>query len=306
MSYEYITKYNAKSFTKGREGHKIKEIVIHHWGVDGQTFEGVIDWFTNNAPTSAHFVVEAGRVACLVDLSDTAYHAGNWLHNLESIGIECRPEMSEEDFATLVELVRYLFSEVGKVRIVGHQDIVPTSCPGRYYARLPELRRLAESNKAEWKQNSKGWWYQKADGSYLKNEWQKINGTWYHFDAKGYMQTGWQEINNRWFYLGDNGAMKTGWLKYNGYWFYFDENGYMKTGWLKYNNYWFYFLDSGKMKTGWVAYRDEWYYMNEKDGKLVSNAYKEIGGKLYRFNSDGKMEKTAKYQTTKNGDIVKI
>lgn len=287
MSYQYITKYNAKSYTKGREGHKIKEIVIHHWGADGQTFEGVVNWFANNAPTSAHYVVEGGRVACLVDLSDTAYHAGNWLHNLESIGIECRPEMSAEDFATLVELVRYLFSEVGKVKIVGHQDIVPTSCPGRYYARLPELRRLAEGGGSGWKQNNKGWWYQKSDGSYPTSKWEKINGNWFYFDGRGYM------LENQWLY-------------YNKKWYYLKSGGYMATGWQKVGKEWYYLNEDGSMAIGWKKYHDKWYYMTANRGNMLSNEFKEVGGVLYKFNSDGSMATEGTYKVQANGKVVKI
>ena len=38
------------------------------------------------------------------------------------------------------------------------------------------------------------WWYQRADGSYPMNCWEKINDVWYHFDLSGWMQTGWIEI----------------------------------------------------------------------------------------------------------------
>ena len=45
--------------------------------------------------------------------------------------------------------------------------------------------------KEGWIKTSTGWWYQYADGTYPKNEWQKIDGKWYHFNENGYMQTGW-------------------------------------------------------------------------------------------------------------------
>ena len=48
--------------------------------------------------------------------------------------------------------------------------------------------------KEGWKKNSKGWWYQNADGSYPKNQWKTIGNKWYHFDATGYMQTGWMQL----------------------------------------------------------------------------------------------------------------
>lgn len=39
----------------------------------------------------------------------------------------------------------------------------------------------------QWKQDSKGWWYQNDDGSYTKNGWQNIDGKDYYFSGNGYM-----------------------------------------------------------------------------------------------------------------------
>lgn len=68
-----------------------------------------------------------------------------------------------------------------------------------------------------WKKDEVGWWYRKEDGSYPKNQWEKIKNLWYYFDEKGYAVTGWKKINNFWYYLNtkDDGtecAMHTGWL----------------------------------------------------------------------------------------------
>ena len=38
-----------------------------------------------------------------------------------------------------------------------------------------------------WQQNSYGWWYQRANGTYPNSEWEIINGIWYYFDTNGYM-----------------------------------------------------------------------------------------------------------------------
>ena len=65
---------------------------------------------------------------------------------------------------------------------------------------------------AQWKQNTTGWWYQNADGSYPRNQWQYINGSWYHFDGNGYMQTGWLQLGSTWYYLKSSGAMAKEWL----------------------------------------------------------------------------------------------
>lgn len=144
MSYEYITKYNSPNFTEGRQGNKISEIVIHHWGQDGQSFDGVVNWLCRkNGDSSAHYVVEAGKVACIVNCWDTAWHAGNFNHNLKSIGIECRPEMSASDLETVCELVADIYKTYGVLPIVGHKDIVATDCPGRYYSKLSYIKNRA-------------------------------------------------------------------------------------------------------------------------------------------------------------------
>lgn len=148
MAYEYLTNYNANAYMVGRMSngvqYSVDKIIIHHWGATGQTFDGVCAWFENPAcQTSAHYVVEAGRVACLVNLSDTAYHAGNWGANLTSIGIECRPEMSDADLETVCELVAYLYKVYGELPIYGHKDFSPTACPGKYYAKLDYIHDRA-------------------------------------------------------------------------------------------------------------------------------------------------------------------
>lgn len=38
-----------------------------------------------------------------------------------------------------------------------------------------------------WNQDSTGWWYQNADGSYPVNQWREVNGKQYYFGADGYM-----------------------------------------------------------------------------------------------------------------------
>ena len=148
MSYQYVTQYDAACYTPGRTyqgvNYAVDKIVIHHWGADGQTFDSVVGWFTNpNCGTSAHYVVEDRKVACMVNLYDTAYHAGNWFANLSSIGIECRPEMSDGDLETVCELVAYLYGVYGELPIYPHKYFSKTACPGRYEAKLDYIKQRA-------------------------------------------------------------------------------------------------------------------------------------------------------------------
>lgn len=77
----------SKHFTAGRQGSPIRHVVIHHNG-GNLSIQGCYDvWQTREA--SAHYQVDAqGRIGQLVHDSDTAWHAGTWAENVQSIGIE--------------------------------------------------------------------------------------------------------------------------------------------------------------------------------------------------------------------------
>ena len=163
MKYVDIADYNAVSFTpderitivkNGEEAVEVLDgsvdtIVIHHWGNDGQSFEQVCSFLQGSPNSSAHFVVEAGRCAQLVDIKNVAWHSGNWDANVRSIGIECRPEMSPEDFETVAQVIADLETYYGRsFYINGHLDYFNTECPGRWYSRLEDLIRRVNDIKA--------------------------------------------------------------------------------------------------------------------------------------------------------------
>lgn len=145
MAYTYVTKYTSPySSPRSAFGHSGKPtgITIHHWGLDGQTHDGVVSYLCSSRPanpTSAHYVVSAGKVTCIVDPARAAWHAGNGKGNGSTIGIECRPEMSAGDWATLVELCVELEQVYGSLNYYPHSYWSGTSCPGRYG---PQLGRL--------------------------------------------------------------------------------------------------------------------------------------------------------------------
>ncbi|MEW6859878.1 N-acetylmuramoyl-L-alanine amidase [Trueperella pyogenes] len=137
MGYSYsFDPASPANYTVGRGGKRITTIVIHHWDDPAKNPQlgGVVTTFKNpGRGASAHYVVEAGRVVQMVDLANTAWHAGNWPVNQCSIGIECNPRCSEADKATIGELIRDLQAKYGPLRIIGHKDASSTACPGRYY-----------------------------------------------------------------------------------------------------------------------------------------------------------------------------
>lgn len=155
MAYQDITQYNAACFTQGRP-YGITSITIHWWGDPGThpTFEGVVDTFVTGARrTSAHYVAEAGRVACLVDPDDRAWACGDGIGcrsggNDCSISIECNPRQSDGDYQTVAELVSNLRAVYGDLPLYPHKHWFNTACPGTYdLARIDRLARALPVGK---------------------------------------------------------------------------------------------------------------------------------------------------------------
>lgn len=124
------------------------------------------------------------------------------------------------------------------------------------------LNLMVSASEKGWNQDSKGWWYENADGTYQADKWfQDWDGSWYHFDAFGYMQTGWfQDQKQDWYYLDIiSGKMKTG---------YFRDT----------NKKEYYFLESGKMATENLK--------EYNDNGMVYNYYIRENGEVYAVFSD--------------------
>ncbi len=155
------------------------------------------------------------------------------------------------------------------------------------------LKRVKEmqnpGKRAEWKRNATGWWYQRADGSYPVNCWEKIDRQWYRFDSRGYMRTGWLRLGNTWYYLKSSGAMAEGWNYVGGKWYYLTPgSGAMRTGWLKLGNTWYYLKSSGAMAEGWNYVGGKWYYLTPGSGAMRTGWY-TVNGKWYYSYTSGAM-----------------
>lgn len=151
--YEYISSKDSPNYTPEArvnsvygQPRKVKGITIHHWGVTGQKFANIVNFLCRKGGnTSAHYVVEAGKVACIVDPDDAAWHAGNRVGNATTIGIECRPEATEADYKTVAALVRDLRKTYGNVPLFPHRHWKATACPGKWD--LAKIDRLARADK---------------------------------------------------------------------------------------------------------------------------------------------------------------
>lgn len=153
MAYKYIT--NLTSPNQNARDHKIENITIHYWGSRGQKIANVVDWLcSRRSGVSAHYVVEAGIVYCIVDPDRRAWHAGSSHGNHVSIGIECRPEATDGDYRTVAELIRNLRAVYGDLPLIPHKRWTSTDCPGPWD--LERLDRLARGTKAAPAKASKG------------------------------------------------------------------------------------------------------------------------------------------------------
>lgn len=151
MSYKFESKpADQRNYNNRPRGQQPVGILIHHWGVDGQSHDNVVAYLRRYRPanpTSAHEVISAGRVTRLVPLAKRAWHARS--ANNAWIGLECRPEMSQGDWDTLVERCSDLERELGRsLRYGKHSDYVNTACPGRYANRIDELVNAVNANLA--------------------------------------------------------------------------------------------------------------------------------------------------------------
>lgn len=154
MSYKYETQYDSPNFTSGNNGRKM--IIIHWWDApeNNPSYEGVIATLCNpNRGASAHFVATGTgrRVACLVNLEDTAWHAGTsnpaTNPNPISIGIECDPRCRDEDYDVVAELIANIRSAYGDLPLKRHSDFVATRCPGNWdLNRLDKLARTKDGS----------------------------------------------------------------------------------------------------------------------------------------------------------------
>lgn len=120
-------------------------------------------------------------------------------------------------------------------------------------------------SSGSWKNDGRGWWYRRADGTYLAGtrekhadgsvheyvSWAFINNKWWAFNADGYMTTGWtyDERTKIWYYIDENSGMKTGWYyDKDGKWYHLDpETGAMAVGWKYIDGYWYLFDPNGQM-----------------------------------------------------------
>lgn len=119
--------------------HDIDKIVVH---VTQGSWSGSLNWFQDaRSGSSAHYTVRSsdGKIGQSVQEGDTAYHAGHWYTNLQSIGIEHEGYVSapsrwftESMYRSSARLAAYLAKKyripIDRNHIIGHGQV--PGCPG--------------------------------------------------------------------------------------------------------------------------------------------------------------------------------
>ena len=138
---------------------------------------------------------------------------------------------------------------------------------------------------SKWMRNSRGFWWQYADGTYPENEWKEINGQRYYFGLYGYMATGWQKLDGKWYYFGNDGAARKYWQKVGRYWFYFDPvSNIMQDGWFRSYDKWYYLTPGvGNMVEGWKQIDGKWFYLNPGNGAMLEG-WQKLGKYWFYLN----------------------
>ena len=115
--------------------------------------------------------------------------------------------------------------------------------------------------------------------AFAANYWSIENDEWKYFDKNNTVITNsWAKSNNDWYYVDSNGSLVMNTiLEDDDNFYYLDATGAMiRDQWIKSEDNWYYFGSDGK------AYRT-------KKDELTGSNLKNINGKKYAFDSDGKM-----------------
>lgn len=153
-------------YSPGREGQHIRKIVLHH-NAGNLTVAGCYNaWQTRKV--SAHYQVQSdGVIGQLVNDWDTAWHAGEWDANLDSIGIEHADEsntpwhISQKCLDNGAHLVAALCKLYGlgkpqwRVNVFPHSAFIPTACPCS----------LRDSQNAEYMHRAQQWYETMVHGA---------------------------------------------------------------------------------------------------------------------------------------------
>lgn len=118
-----------------------------------------------------------------------------------------------------------------------------------------------------------------ASTAFAANHWSNETGEWKYLDKNNNVITDdWAQSGANWYYVDSTGSIVTDTLlDVDNNFYYLDANGVMASNqWVKIEDNWYYFGANGKA------------YKTDKN-ELTASALKDINGKKYAFDADGKM-----------------
>jgi hypothetical protein len=144
MKLNIITSIRSGNFWRGRGGYTLDTVVIHWWGdpdhfgdsyKDDDVF-GVARYLSRKGGLSSATAVISGRRVCeIVSDNNGAWHSGDRVTNLRSLGLELDPDAQGLTRDAAVEYIYRKEKKYGRrFRIIEHRDVSATACPGVWSA----------------------------------------------------------------------------------------------------------------------------------------------------------------------------
>ena len=294
-----------------------RQVHAHSTGNKNSTAQNEADYHMRRPVESGFFshVVGNGRVMQVGPVNNGSYDVGGgWNYEtyaaVELIESHSTKEEFMEDYRLYIELLRNLADEAGLPKTLDSDDLegiksheyCTNNQPNNFSDHVDPYPYLASWGisreqfkhdiengleiKKGWQHNDNGYWYVREDGSYPKEQFEKIDGTWYYFDGSGYM------LADKWKKRPD------------GTWYYFDKSGEMATGWKKIADKWYYFKEDGAMVTGWVKYYDKWYYLDAVNGEMKSDTFVRYNDGWYLLLPDGRLADKPEFTVEPDGLIT--
>lgn len=294
-----------------------RQVHAHSTGNKNSTAQNEADYHMRRPVESGFFshVVGNGRVMQVGPTNNGAYDVGGgWNYEtyaaVELIESHSTKEEFMEDYRLYIELLRNLADEADLPKTldsdalegIKSHEYCTNNQPNNFSDHVDPYPYLASWGisreqfkhdiengleiKKGWQNNDKGYWYVRDNGSYPKDQFEKIDGVWYYFDESGYM------LSEKWKKRPD------------GTWYYFDKSGEMATDWNKINGKWYYFNRDGAMYTGWVKYYDNWYYLDAQNGEMKSDTFVRYNDGWYLLLPDGRLADKPEFTIEPDGLIT--
>ena len=205
-----------------------------------------------------------------------------------------------------------------------------------YFGADGKCEKQESVQDAGWVKKEDGYYWQKADGTFLEESgWKELDGKRYFLAEKGRRTEGWliqkegkyyldpetgvlvtglKEVDGKKYYFEPSGEipgkMAEGWKEIEKQTYYFvPETGQMKIGMSTIDKKTYYFDREGRQVYGWRSYKGKKYYFVPGTGQMKIGM-STIDGKKYYFDTKGrqvygcKSYRGKKYYFQKNGELL--